>query len=91
MENKEQIVSELMDRLEALLAKMQADQVARTVQLAGRIIPGLTHEDILNPDNFPKLMADKSFIYEDGIAAGLLSAKIAVRAEIFDFFKNSSS
>lgn len=91
MEERERIVTELIDRLEAMLSKMQADQVDRTVRLAGKIIPGLTHEDILNPDNFPQLMADKSFIYEDGIAAGVLSSKIAVRAELLEYLKNCSS
>lgn len=77
----------IMNRLEELLSKMQSDQVARTIAIAGKLVPGLTHEDILNPDNFPQLMNDKSFIYEDGLAAGILAAKIAVRAELRAFLE----
>ena len=34
------------------------------------------------PDDFPELVSDPRFTYEDGILAGLISAQIALRALI---------
>jgi len=36
----------------------------------------------LNPFDFPELKAHPTFDYEDGILAGLISAQIALRAEL---------
>ena len=47
-----------------------------------RIASGLTQEDLRNPQDFPALMDDPTFNYEDGQLAGLRSAHMAIRAEI---------
>ncbi len=47
------------------------------LNMARRIIPHLTEEDILQPNDFPELENNPVFRYEEGILSGLLSAKIA--------------
>lgn len=42
-----------------------------------RMIPNLTMDDILQPNDYPSLENDPLFRYEEGVLAGLLSAKIA--------------
>ncbi len=69
----------IIDRLMLELIKLQEKKV---LDLARRIHPGITPEDIRNPQDFPDLIADSGWNYEDGILAGLKSAHIALRAKI---------
>lgn len=65
-------VARAIDALEAL----QRDKV---LELARRLRPGLTLEDVQNPHDFPEL-ADPDWQYADGVAAGIASVKSAVLA-----------
>lgn len=69
-----------IDELEDLLQKLHDQQRLKAKRMAQRLVPELTDEDVLNPDDFPALVQNPHFMYEDGLAAGILSAKIAVRA-----------
>ncbi len=69
-----------MDELEVLLQKLHDQQRLKAKRMAQQLVPELTDEDVLNPDDFPALVKNPHFMYEDGLAAGILSAKIAVRA-----------
>lgn len=71
---------ELIDKLELLLSKLHQSQCEKARKIAHLRRPDLTPEDLLNPDNFKEVINDPNFMYEDGLAAGILSAKIAVRA-----------
>jgi hypothetical protein len=68
-----------VDRLMLELIELQESKV---LDLARRIHPGITPEDIRNPQDFPDLIADPGWNYEDGILAGLKSAHMALRAKI---------
>lgn len=68
--------------LEALFEEMIAQQRAKVLALARSIDPRLTPDDVLSPQDFPDLVADPRFNYEDGLLAGLISAQIAVRARL---------
>jgi hypothetical protein len=68
------------DAVERLLAEMVAQQEAKVLALARRIIPHVTPEDLRNPQDFAPLVESADFNYEDGILAGLRAAAIAVRA-----------
>jgi hypothetical protein len=57
-------------------------QEKKVLDLANKIHPGLSSEDIRNPHDFPDLIADSGWNYEDGILSGLKSAHIALRAKI---------
>lgn len=68
--------------LDRLLTEMIGQQHTKLLQLARRIVPDITPEDLRNPQDFVPLSRDPVFNYEDGILNGLRSAHIAVRAEL---------
>lgn len=80
MERQE--VERILHEIELTLHTLHEQQNAKARQAAHRVRPDLTAEDLLNPDNFADVISDPDFMYEDGIAAGILSAKIAVRAKL---------
>ena len=57
---------------------------ARVLAIARSLVPHLTEDDVLSPDDFPELSADPRFAWEDGLLAGLLSAQMALRAHFSD-------
>ncbi len=59
-----------------------AQQRAKVEALARRINPRLTPDDVLSPVDFPELAGDPAFNYEDGILAGLLSARAVLRGDL---------
>ena len=65
--------------VEALLVTMEAHQVQKVFDLARRLKPGITHEDMRNPHDFPEL-ADMDWHFEDGMLSGIQAALSAVRA-----------
>lgn len=71
---------ELIALVEQSLSELHRQQCEKAACIAREKLPGVTSEDLLNPDNFPQIMKDPRFLYEDGQAAGVLSAKIAVCA-----------
>jgi hypothetical protein len=68
-----------VDEILALLSAMEQLQSRKVIELARRLCPTLTAEDIRNPHDFPEL-ADFDWHFEDGQLAGLQSAMTAVRA-----------
>jgi hypothetical protein len=67
------------DQLEALLAQMEQLQSRKVFELARRLHPGLTMEDIRNPHDFPAL-TDPDWHYADGALTGIQSVQQAIRA-----------
>lgn len=65
--------------VEALVADIESLQRAKVLELARRLRPGLTLEDIANPHDFPEL-GDSDWQYEDGLLAGVQTVLAAVRA-----------
>lgn len=70
---------EAIEEVLSLLAKMEELQARKVVDLARRLRPGLTPEDIRNPHDFPEL-DDTDWHFEDGQLAGLQSVTSALRA-----------
>ncbi len=68
------------DSIEELLQEMIAHQQAKVLKVAREIVPDATPEDIRNPQDFPDLVADTLFNYEDGILTGYLSLQTALRS-----------
>ena len=68
------------DSTERLLEEMILAQRRRLLDIARRIDPGLTPEDLLQPHDHPKISADPDFNFEDGILAGYLAVRAALRA-----------
>lgn len=66
-------------QVEALVGELEALQRGKVIELARRLRPGLTLEDVRNPHDFPEL-GDADWQYEDGVLAGIQSVLAAVRA-----------
>jgi hypothetical protein len=62
-----------------LLEAMETLQARKVIDLARRLCPTLTAEDIRNPHDFPEL-GDTDWHFEDGQLAGIQSVISAVRA-----------
>ncbi len=57
-------------------------QREKLLKLAREILPDLTPEDLRNPQDFPELIKDPLFNYEDGLLAGYLAVQIAMRSRL---------
>jgi hypothetical protein len=66
--------------VDALLEEMIAGQRVRLLELARRLRPATTAEDLLQPHDYPELSASPDFHFEDGILAGYLALRAALRA-----------
>lgn len=86
MESRRHSIEDLLVMLEGVLDTLHEQQVAKSQKVGQLTYPGLTREDVLNPDNFPQLIRDSRFMYEDGLSAGILSSKMAIRAYIKEHF-----
>ncbi len=67
-----------LQQLLKLLEKRETLHIAKVIDLARRLHPGLTAEDIRNPHDFPEL-DDPDWHYEDGQLAGIQSVLTLVR------------
>ena len=68
-----------MHSTEVLLQDLIEHQQAKVLKVAREIVPDATPEDIRNPQDFPDLVADTLFNYEDGILTGYLTLQTALR------------
>jgi hypothetical protein len=70
---------EVFERILALVEAMEENQHRKVVELARRLKPNLTAEDIRNPHDFPDL-DDPDWHFEDGQLTGIQSVRFALRA-----------
>jgi len=68
-----------VDEVMSLVTGMEELQARKVIELARRLKPGLTAEDIRNPHDFPEL-DDIDWHFEDGQLAGIQSVVAALRA-----------
>jgi hypothetical protein len=73
---------ETLRAVDLLMLELIGLQEKKVLDLANRIHPGLSSEDIRNPHDFPDLIADSGWNFEDGILSGFKSAHMALRAKI---------
>ena len=66
---------------EVLLQELIEHQQTKVLKVAREIVPDATPEDIRNPQDFPDLVADSLFNYEDGILTGYLTLQTALRKQ----------
>lgn len=69
---------EILRRAFALLDQMEEAQKAKVIELARRLVPWLTAEDIRNPHDFPDL-DDPDWHFEDGQLTGIQAVRFAMR------------
>ena len=67
---------------EIRLQEMIELQRKKLLKLSREILPNLTPEDLRNPQDFPELIIDPSFNYEDGLLAGYRAVQIAMRSRL---------
>ncbi len=65
---------------DSILEELIAGQRRKIAELARRIDPALVEDDLLQPHDHPRLASHAAFQFEDGILAGLLSARAALRS-----------
>lgn len=78
----EETALEMLELGTQLFERMIAQQEAKVLRLAREAVPNINPEDVRNSHDFPALREHPTFEFEDGILAGLISAKIALRAEV---------
>lgn len=78
----EETALEMLELGTQLFDRMIAQQEAKVLRLAREAVPNINPEDVRNAHDFPALREHPTFEFEDGILAGLISAKIALRAEV---------
>ena len=66
---------------EVLLQELIDLQQTKVLKVAREIVPDVTPEDIRNPQDFPDLVSDSLFNYEDGILTGYLTLQTAIRQQ----------
>lgn len=66
--------------VERRVGELEDLQKKKVLDLARRLKPGLTLEDIQNPHDFPEL-ADPDWHYADGVLTGIQSVRAALRSK----------
>jgi len=69
------------ERTLALLDRMIEQQREKLLKIGRRLNPKLTADDLMNPFDWPEVAQNPQFNFEDGILAGLISARTAIGAE----------
>jgi len=70
-----------LDRTLILLDGMIEQQREKLLKIGRRLNPKLTADDLMNPFDWPEVAQNPQFNFEDGILAGLISARMAIGAE----------
>jgi hypothetical protein len=65
---------------DSLIEQMISGQQQRLRALAARIAPHLTEEDLLQPHDHAQVRDHPDFQFEDGVLAGYLAVRAALRA-----------
>lgn len=64
-------------KVEVLFEEMVEHQRKKLLEFGRRIIPSLTMDDLLQPNDYPELEFHPLFRYEEGVLEGLLTAQMA--------------
>ena len=72
------------NEIEKLIEEIAEGQKKGLLNLGRRIVPTLTPEDILQPNDYPELENHPSFRYEEGVLAGIQTVQMAIKALIKD-------
>ncbi len=67
--------------MEFLFDQLVEQQRSKLLAFGRTLIPNLTSDDVLQPNDFPQLERDPLFRYEEGVLEGLLTARMAYLAK----------
>ena len=70
----------LWQEIERLMAELVDYHQVQLLKSGRRIIPRLTPEDILQPNDYPELENNPHFRYEEGMLSGIQTVQTALRA-----------
>lgn len=73
---------EILKEIFILIQEIAEGQQKKVYQCANKILPHLTSEDLLQPNDFPELENHPYFRYEEGQLAGILTVQMALQAVI---------
>lgn len=68
------------DEIEKLLQELVDFHQAQLLRSGRRVIPHLTSDDLLQPNDFPELEQHPYFRYEEGMLAGVQTVQMALWA-----------
>lgn len=66
--------------MEQLFNELVEGQRKKLLAFAQKLIPNVTPDDLLQPNDFPVLEQNPYFRYEEGVLEGLLTARMAYLA-----------
>ena len=72
--------------MQEIFEELIARQQKKIFSCAERLIPRITEDDLLQPNDFPALELNPYFRYEEGILEGLLTARMAYLAKCKEHF-----
>lgn len=68
--------------MEKIFEELICMQKKKLYKFANQLIPHITEDDLLQPNDFPQLENNPYFRYEEGILEGLLTAQAAYLAKM---------
>ncbi len=68
------------EEIEKLVEEIVEGQKEKVLKLGRRVVPTLTPEDVLQPNDYPELENHPLFRYEEGTLAGMQTIQMALRA-----------
>lgn len=72
----------LVAEIEAVLERLIRQQRDKVLEVALDIVPHVSSEQMQDPHEYPEVAEDPIFNFEDGFLAGLMSARMALRANV---------
>jgi hypothetical protein len=67
-------------KMEDVFEELVEQQREKLLKIARQLVPCITADDILQPNDFPELEQHPFFRYEEGVLEGLLTARMAYLA-----------
>jgi len=80
-------LEQLFADMEALLERLIGQQRDKVLAVALDILPHLQPDEVQDPQDYPEVAADTMFNYEDGLLAGLMSVRAALRSNIINVYR----
>ena len=74
----------LFAEVEEVLERMISQQRDKVRDVALDMLPHLNPDELQDPQDHPEVADDAMFNFEDGLLAGLMSARMALRSTVFD-------
>ncbi len=74
------ISNPFVNEIEKIIEEIAEGQKAKVFQCGRRIVPTLTPEDMLQPNDYPELENHPHFRYEEGTLAGIQIVQMAIWA-----------